>query len=160
MKLLLGLFLLVSISVKSQTLCLSTQCVATHTQAGNTVSVGAILTANAGVANITFTQAAGPNNSSIGAVYNGWLSGVVDTGIVQVSGLVAGTYLIKVVGTDKSGGITPPQYDTIIVAAATPACPVQRTVTGITIPWFGGTITIPVGAGTKITFSDGTTQQY
>lgn len=142
------------------TLCLSTQCTATHTQVGDTISIGAKLVADAGVASIVFTQAAGPNNAIIGAVYNGWYSGAVDTGIVKVSGLIAGTYLIKIVGSDKGGGVTAPQYDTIIVAAATPACPVQRTVTGITIPWFGGTITIPVGAGTKITFSDGTTQQY
>src|SRR5579863_9828131 len=104
-KILILAVMLMPFLLNAQNLCLGTQCTATHTVAGDTVSIGAIFTANAGVASIAFTQAAGPNNSSIGAVYNGWLSGVVDTGIVKVSNLIAGTYLIKVVGTDKAGNV-------------------------------------------------------
>lgn len=155
--------LLVAGWVSAQTDCLATQCTATHTQVGDTVRIGAIFNAgSAGISTIAFTFASGPSTPWIGPVYNGWYTGAVDTGIVKVAGLAVGTYLIKVVGTDKLGGITAPQYDSIVVAAATPACPpvpAPPTFAGVTLTLFGVPVVIPAGQGTKITFTyNGTTQ--
>jgi hypothetical protein len=159
-KMIFGFFLALSMSVKGQTLCMSTQCTATHAHVGDTVSIGAIFNAgSAVVSSISFTPSSGPNTPTIGPVYNGWYSGAVDTGIVKVSGLVAGTYLISIVGKDTKGGITSPQYDSIVVVANAPLPP-SRTVTGITITLYGLSVTIPAGQGTKVTLSDGSVQSY
>jgi hypothetical protein len=151
----ISVMLFLSFTAKSQVLCLSTQCTATHTYVGDTVAIGAIFNAgSAVVSSITFTASSGPNTPTIGPVYNGWYSGAVDTGIVKVSGLIAGTYLIAVVGKDTKGGITAPQYDSIVVAPV-PACPTipgPPTFSGVTITIFGVPIVIPAGQGTKVTF--------
>jgi hypothetical protein len=146
--------LIFSVVAKSQNDCLATQCTATKAHAGDTAQIGAIFTANAGVSLITFTFVSGPNTPMISAVNNSFLSGVVDTGRVAVTNLIAGTYVIKVVGTDKSGGITAPQYDSIVVAAVTPcpACPAARTVVSWTVIQVNGMGRI------QVSFSDGSIQ--
>jgi hypothetical protein len=152
-KLLILPILFISFLARSQNDCLATQCTATKVHVGDTAQIGAIFTANTGVSTISFTFVSGPNTPSISAVNNSFLSGVVDTGRVAVTNLIAGTYVISVIGKDLKGGITAPQYDTIIVAPVVvcPVCPAQRTIVSWSIVTVGGVGRI------QVLFSDNTT---
>jgi hypothetical protein len=141
----------------AQSLCLEPMCTAIHAHQGDTVTIGAFFSAVNSVSTIAFTQIAGPSNAVISPVVNSWLSGIADTGRVAITGLVAGTYLFKVIGTDKAGG-TVSGVDSVVVAPAVVVT--ARTIIGITISLFGVTVTIPAGQGTKVTFSDGTSQTW
>jgi len=159
-KILFVLSLLVSFSLKSQSLCLQTMCTAAHARVGDTVMLGAVLTAANLYQGVAYTQTSGPNTASLitmPAVYVGSVSAQQN---VKVTGLAAGTYLFKVVGTDQKGAAIT-GVDSIVVAAATP-CPVvpgPPTFTGITLTLFGVPVVIPAGQGTKVTFTyNGTTQ--
>jgi hypothetical protein len=80
------------------------------------------------------------------------------TQLANVTGMAVGTYVFTVTAQDVTGGTVAGQ-DSIIVTPAT-VVTTQRTVTGITITLFGVTVTIPAGQGTKVTFSDSSTQSY
>lgn len=160
-------FLLLGLAGRSQSLCLQTFCKAWNTQVGDTAQVEGILTVSAaqGFGSISFIQKTFPGNDTAAIAYTpltsaSYVSGLEATQIANVTNLkTVGTYVFQVVGKGADGSSVL-GADSIIVAAATPACPPQRTVTGITITLFGVTITIPVGQGTKIALSDGTTQSY
>jgi hypothetical protein len=154
-----GLCLLSSLSAKSQSLCLQTMCTAAHASVGDTVLMGAVLTAANLYQSVTYSQTSGPNTATLitmPAVYVGSVSAQQN---IKVTGLAVGTYLFKVVGTDQKGAAIT-GVDSIVVAAAPAPCPPQRTVTGVTITMYGITITIPAGAGTKVTLSDGSIQSF
>ena len=85
---------------------------------------------------------------------------------VCASGLRPGSYRFKLVVTDSLGNKDSAYATVRLNAVVIPACPVcpppvvcppQRTVVGIQITLYGAIINIPL-VGTKISFSDGTTQ--
>jgi len=158
-KLLFIICLFASYVARSQEICLRTACFAAHVHTGDTVTIGGILTGGNGVLSLTAVQSSGPNASVVTGPLNGWKSGVSDTIRYQVTNLVPGTYLYKLVATDLAGG-SMPGVDSIIVTAAAAACPPPVTVTGITVVLFGITITVPPLSGTKVALSNGTTQAY
>lgn len=150
---------LITFSAGAQNLCLQTMCNAVHCRQGDTVILGALLTANNKVGAITFTSAAtNPNTPVIGPVVNGWATNIADTGRVLVTGLVPGTYLINVTGKDLAGG-TVTGVDSIVVAPPV-ACPVIPTITGVQIFFLGQWITVPPGGQLRLAKSDGTVQTY
>jgi hypothetical protein len=162
MKKLLILFILCTpFFAKSQNLCLQTMCTAAHARVGDTVVIGAALTASNGYGSIAYKFQSGPATPVItaGTPYSPITGGAtqVNAQITRLS--AAGTYLFQVTSTDAKGNAAPPSIDSVVVAAAV-ICPLPRTVTGITITLYGLTITIPVSQGTKVTFSDGTTQDF
>lgn len=76
------------------------------------------------------------------------------TGIL-LSNLVEGTYKVKLVEADDAGHLA---YDSVTIKVyGPPKCSAPRTVTSIQVVINGLYLTIPV-AGTKIGFSDGSTQ--
>ena len=159
-KVLLGLCLLLSVSSKTQSLCLQTFCKAWPSVAGDTAELEAVLTTSKGYKFITFTQASGPNTAVVtyqSPILAGTLAG---TQTASVTGLVKGVYIFNIEAMDAAGGSVT-GVDSIVVAAATP-CPVipgPPTFSGITVTLFGVPIVIPAGQGTKITFSYNNTTQ-
>lgn len=84
-----------------------------------------------------------------------------------LSNLSEGSYTVQLIATDDAGYsdtatqvlkvVGPPACPICPVCPPPVVCPVPRTVTGIQITLFGTVVTIPL-AGTKIIFSDGSTQ--
>lgn len=104
---------------------------------------------------ITFSQASGPNTSVISGYSTVWNTGLQANVYANVTGTIPGTYIYKITGTTTSG-TTLTAYDSLIVSAPA-ACPLPRNVSAIQISINGQLFTIPL-TGTKITYSDGTTQ--
>lgn len=127
----------------------------------DSVCMSAVLTSNKTVSNIVWAQTAGPaikippsaptyGNGNATAISSFWLQGVAP-----------GTYVFKATGTTISGSIAY-AIDSLVVVADPPklVCPVippQRVATSLQIVINGQLITIPL-AGTKIVYSDGSTQ--
>jgi hypothetical protein len=154
-----GLCLLSSLSAKSQSLCLQTMCTAAHASVGDTVLMGAVLTAANLYQSVTYSQTSGPNTATLITMPAVYVGSVQAQQNIKVTGLAVGTYLFKVVGTDQKGAAIT-GVDSIVVAAGPTPCPPQRTVTGLSIMINGVSYTLSSLVGIKVTYSDGTTQQY
>jgi hypothetical protein len=150
----LVLSLLVYLSARSQSLCLQTMCTAAHANVGDTVLMGAVLTAANLYQSVTYSQTSGPNTATLITMPAVYVGSVQAQQNIKVTGLAVGTYLFKVVGTDQKGAAIT-GVDSIVVAASTPCPPVPGppTFSGVTVTIFGVPITIPAGQGTKITFT-------
>ncbi len=119
------------------------------------MTLGALLTANNKVSAITFTSAkTNPNTPVIGPLVNGWATNIADTGRVQVTGLIPGTYVFNITGTDQAGG-TVTGVDSIVVSAAI-TCPVIPPGGARIASWTRVTDANGVGR-ILVTYWDGTT---
>jgi len=80
-----------------------------------------------------------------------------DSGGICASGLRPGNYRFKLILTDTSGNKDSSYASVSVIGFQVPACPPQRMVTGIQININGLLFAVPL-FGTKINYSDGTTQ--
>lgn len=80
-----------------------------------------------------------------------------DSGGICVSGLRPGNYRFKLVVTDSLGNKDSTYASVVLNGVVIPVCPPQRSVTAIEVTINGILFTIPL-VGTKISYSDGTTQ--
>lgn len=119
--------------------------------------VGSVTAGDTAKVTQTWGQVSGPNTATI---TNGGQTAAI------ASGLVAGSYVFRLTATSKNGLSASATATVVVNPAPAPVCPTcptcpvipaARTVTGIQITINGLLITIPL-AGTKITYSDGTTQ--
>jgi hypothetical protein len=117
------------------------------------------VSAASGFGSITFTQKTFPDTAVITYLpltSASYVSGLEATQIANVTNLkTVGTYVFQVTGKGADGS-TVYGVDSIVVAPATPPCPVvpgPPAFSGVTITIFGVPISIPAGQGTKITFT-------
>lgn len=151
-------FLLAVFLCQGQSLCLQPMCQAVKAKVGDTAQLAAALTTVKPFQSIAFTQLSGPNTATLTPLQPVFTTSLSATQWVNITNMTAGTYLFQVTGKDNGGGIVT-AIDSLIVSPATtcPVIPPARTAVSIQITINGSLITIPL-AGTKITYSDGTTQ--
>jgi len=113
------------------------------------VTIGAIATSTNGLSTFTVVQQSGPGTATVAAANGvGFNTSLSDTLRAVITPTVAGNYAFKFTVTDKAGN-SMSGVDSLVVSAV-PTTTI--TITAVTITLMNGmTITLPPGAGTKVT---------
>lgn len=128
----------------------------------DSAQIAFILLSGNTVTSITVTQTAGPSVKF--TVPTPTWSGYNASVAFWLQGLAPGSYTFTAVGKDVAGNATTVTQNLTVVAdpvcPACPTCPAPRTVTSVTFPFLGQSITIPASAlpAGSIKYSDGSTQ--
>lgn len=136
-------------------------CTAAHVRAGDTATIGAILSTTYGFGSITYKFVSGPNTPIITPIpltASSFTTGNIAQQNATVTGLVSGTYIIQVIGMDKNG-TSIPGTDSIVVSPACPIVPAPRIATTIQVLIMGQWITVPAGDA-KLIYNDGSVQNF
>jgi hypothetical protein len=112
-----------------------------------------LLTSSTTAPSIAITQTAGPA-VKFAPTFN-WMEGSMETGTFWLQGLTPGTYTFTAAAKSGTGATSSQSYTLTVVAD--PAAP---SVTSVTVLFYGIPVIIPAGQGTKIGFSNSTTQTY
>jgi hypothetical protein len=145
-------FLFISglISAQSKVLCLVPSC-SQKVHVGDTVFIGAQLTASDQFKSIAFAQSSGPSTSVIGSPITVYNSGIQASTQVQLTNLVPGVYVYNVTGLSQTNG-TVSTLDSVTVLPATvcpvcPVCPPPPVITITSVTYSAGRLNIVLSNG-------------
>lgn len=153
-KILLAIAILGSVAVKAQNTINYSFCF-NPVQPTNidSIQLTATLLASSGYGGISFKLVSGPNTPTFGSPANIFQNTMFEQSTVLVKGLVPGTYVFSATGTSAGATAQSTTLTNTVTILPAPAMPAPPVFTGITIPIFGQTFTIPAGQGVKITYT-------